>query len=88
MTFKLAEDAPPAQFKPHLDVRVEVVIAPDAADDVVAFKKNFQIIKRISRIPRIRIGRIAGHAAQTDQKKETAPDERIERIDIERMFRQ
>lgn len=65
-----------------------MVVAPDAADDIVTVKECFQLVEGIRRIPRIRIGRIAGHAAQTDQKKETAPDERIERIDIERMFRQ
>ena len=88
VVLQLAQDAAPAQFKPHLDVRVEVVIAPDAADDVVAFKKNFQIIKRISRIPRIRIRGVAGHAAQPDQKEEAAPDKCVNRIDVERMLRQ
>ena len=55
MTFKLAEDPPPAQFKPHPDVRIEVVIAPDAADDVVTVKECFQLVEGIRRIPRIRI---------------------------------
>lgn len=86
--FQLGENPSPAEFQPHLDVRIEVVVASDSADDVVTVEDRLQFIEGIRRIPRVWIGGIPGHAAKADQEEEAAPHKGVERIDIEGVFRQ
>ena len=80
------QNAAPAQFHAHLDVGIEVMVAPDAADDVVTGEDRLQIIKWMRRIPRIRIGGIPRHPPEADQKEKASTHKRIQRVHIQRML--